>query len=391
MSPPARRGLNAAIAAAILPDRADTLLLRACLLDAGPARAAWDAWCGAVGDPKAALETETRGLKGLLPLVDAAARAHGFPGPDGLGIYLKASALREELRTGLIAAILARVLDALEADRIPFTLLGGLVAAHTVYAAPALRHCHAIELLVSGQDRAPAAAALARAGFTPLDLARTAFRHTDGLALNLLRDIAFHPHHQVLDGGVVRRAAPLDLGGRATSCACATDRLMMALSRAASTRERANLRWADDAFLTLPVVDWPVFLAETVTRRLALPFSLLCRYLADALGGYIPREVLAALDVEAGRAGRLDREAAVDGAFTGLGAARRALGAPGIDVGAWLEIVRYLVLPSSTCLSWTYGPANIVLGAIQRAHRPVRYVTGAVRRRWAGPIARRIR
>lgn len=380
---------NVALAAALLPGRLDTLLLRACLLEAGPAGEAWETWRGIVGDPKTTLETETRGLKGLLPLLDAAARGHGLPTSGGLGIYLKAGTLREELRLTAIMAILGNVLDALDRHGIRCTLSGGVVAAYTAYAMPYHRHCHAIDLLIMPGDRAAAVAAIVPAGFAPVAGSPTEFRHTDGLALHLRHDLAFHPHHVASDDDVARRVAPLDLGGRSVSCTSAADQLLMALSRAASTRERANLRWACDAFLTFPVVDWPVFLAETMKRRLAVPFSVLCRYLAESLGGRIPPDVLAALDVEAGRAGRLDREAAIDGALTGLGAARRALGAPGIDVGAWREIVRYLVLPSSTCLSWTYGPANVILRAIQRAHRPVRYVTGAVRRRWAGPVARR--
>ncbi len=380
MTAPTYRGLNAALAAAILPDRADTLLLRACLLDASNARAAWDAWSGLVGDPKVALETETRGLKGLLPLVDAAARAHGFPGPDGLGIYLKASALREELRARLIAEILARVLDALEADQIPFALLGGLVAAETVYAAPILRHCHAIELLVVDEDRTRAAAALARAEFTPLNPARTEFVHTDGLALRLWRDIAFHPHHEALHGGVMARAVPLALGGRTVPSACATDRMLMSLSRGASTAERGNLRWACDAWLTAPQVDWALLLDDVRRRRLELPLSLLCRYLAGAMDAAIPGAVLVQLDAAAAHANDLDREAAMAGAFTGLSAVRRALAAPGVEARTRWKIIRFLALPSAQCLAWSHGPAGPISQALQRLHRPLGYVVS--RSRW---------
>lgn len=381
MTAPARRGLHAALAAAILPDRADTLLLRACLLDASRARAAWDEWRGLVGDPKVALETETRGLKGLLPLVDAAARAHGFPGPEGLSVYLKASALREELRTGLIAAILARLLDALEADGIPFTLLGGLVAAQTVYPAPILRHCHAIELLGADSDRTRATMALAQAGFAPRDLARGEFVHTDGLPLRLLRDIAFHPHHEAPDGGVTARAVRLTLAGRSVPSASATDRMLMALSRAASSPERANLRWATDAWLTAPLVDWSLFMSEVTRRRLELPVSLLCRHLADAMDAAIPRAVLAQLDEAAARATELDHEAALAGALTGLSALRRALAAPGVEARARWTIARLLALPSAQCLAWRYGPAGPMGRALQRLHRPAGYMISRTRRR----------
>ena len=385
MTTPSHRGLNAALAAAILPDRADTLVLRACLLDASSARAAWDAWRGLVGDPKVALETETRGLKGLLPLVDAAARAHGFPGPDGLGIYLKASALREELRARLIAAILARVVDALEAGRIPFTLLGGLVAAQTVYATPILRHCHAIELLVAEEDRARAAAALAPAGFMPRDLGRTEFVHTDGLTLRLWRDIAFHPHHEAPDAGVMARAVPLALDGRTVPSAGATDRMLMALSRGASTAERGNLRWACDAWLTAPQVNWTLLLDEVTRRHLELPVSVLCHHLAGAMDAPIPGAVLAQLDAAAAHATDLDREAAMAGALTGFSAVRRALAAPGVEARTRWKIARFLALPSARCLAWSHEPAGPIGRTLQRLHRPVGYVISRSRRRLGNP------
>ncbi|MEN3974482.1 nucleotidyltransferase family protein [Emcibacter sp. SYSU 3D8] len=371
---------NAALAAAILPDWQDVQLLRACLLQKEPATRAWAAWCGAVGNPKRELETETRGLKGILPLLDASTRAHALPGPDGMGIYLKASTLREDLRTRIIHRILLGTLEALEADGIPYVLLGGIVAAHTVYPVPSHRHCHAIDLLAPDS----AAGTLARAGFTPLTGSPGAFQHAEMLMLNLRQDIAFHPHHQLPDGGIAARAQPVDLGDRAAPGAGATDRLIMALSRAASTPDRGNLRWACDVWLTAPDVDWRLFVDETVRRRLSLPFAVLCRGLAEALDAAIPAGVIARLEDEAARARPIDREAALAGALTGLSAARRALSAPGAGLPERLEIARFLALPSPQCLGWTYGPAGTVARTLQRLHRPVAYVVERTRQRLAG-------
>lgn len=377
------RGMDAALAAAILPDRDDTLLLRACLLDAAPARRSWDEWRAMVGDPKVMLETETRGLKGMLPMIDAAFRRHGLPGPDGMGIYLKAAALREELRTRLIAEFLAGAIDALTQDQVPFTLLGGIVAAYSVYDRPSQRHCHAIDLLVAEADRERTAAALARASFTPLAKSATEFRHAERLALHLWPDIAFHPHHRAPDGGVAARGQPIEVAGRTVQGACATDRYIMALSRAASTPERRNLRWACDARLTAPFVDWPLFLAEAARRHMALPFALLCRHQAQCLDTDIPADTLARLDALAAEAGALDREAALAGALTGLRATRHALAAPGVDTATRLAIGRYLALPSSQCMAWSYGPAGGVKRTFQRLHRPASYVVSRTRRRLA--------
>ncbi|MGE0666728.1 MAG: nucleotidyltransferase family protein [Sphingomonadales bacterium] len=379
-----RTGLGAALAAAILPDATDTLLLRACLQEAGPARAAWNDWSARVGNPKSMLEAETRGLKGMLPMIDGAFRRHGLPGPDGMGIYLKAATLREDLRTRLITGFVSGVLDEFEQDGIAFTMLGGIVAAHTVYDRPTLRHCHAVDIMVAPADRSRAPAALGRAGFLPLAGSATEFRHTDGLALHLWPDIAFHPYHRAPDGGVARRALPFGLGGRTVPGASSTDRLIMALSRAASTPERGNLRWACDAFLTAPSVDWPLFLGEIERRRMGPAAALLCRHQAEALDAPIPNDVLDRLDRLAAEASPLDREAALSGALTGLSAAKRALAAPGIDGPARRAIIRYLALPSDQCMEWTYGPANGPRRVLQRLHRPIRYAVDRIRRRIAG-------
>lgn len=372
-------GLRAALGAAVCPDETDTLLLRACLLDGPAARQAWDAWCTRAGDPKVLLETETRGLKGMLPMIDAAFRRHGLPGPPGLGTYLKAATLREELRTRLIAGFLAGVLDAFETNGIGFTLLGGIASAHAVYPSPVQRHCHAIDLLVPEKDLAPAA--LGRAGFTPLAGSATEFRHTDGLALHLWPDIAFHPHHRAASAGIAGRAAGLDLGSRVVPAACPTDRFLMALSRAASTSERGNLRWACDAYLTAPHVDWRLFLAEAERRHMALPLGPLCRYLAEQLGAAVPAGIVARLDALPETP--LDREAALAGALTGLSATRRAMAAPGVDPATRLAIVRYLALPSARCMAWEYGPAGGLSRIAQRLHRPFAYAASRLRRRLA--------
>lgn len=372
-------GLRPALAAVILPDGADTLLLRACLRDAAPAREAWHAWCAHVGDPKRFLETEARGLKGMLPMIDGAFRRHGLSGPDGIGVYLKAATLREELRTRLIAGFLVGALGAFEEDGIPVTLLGGIVSAHTVYSRPTLRHCHAIDLLVPPSDRDRARVALARAGFSALAGSATEFRHLDGLALHLWPDIAFHPHHRAPDGGVAARAVAVDLDGRSVPGAGPADRLIMALSRAASTTERGNLRWACDAFLTAPLVDWTLFLAEANRRHMALPSAILCRYLAEGLGAAIPGDIMEQLDRRAAAATPLDREAALDGALTGLTAARRALAAS--DGPARRAIARHVAFPSARCMAWSYGPAGNLTRALQRLHRPVRYVVSRAGRR----------
>lgn len=368
-------GLQRALAV-ILPDARDTLLLRACLR--GDA-VAWDRWC-AGGEPKAVLEADNRGLKGLLPLIGNAVRTFGLPAPPALVTYLKAASLREDLRSELIHRILAEVLDGLSAAAVPHVLMGGLVEANAAYARPGLRHCHSIDFLVDAAARADAHRALGARGFGRIEGAAwrwgdgiAAYRHADGLALNLHQDVTDHPHYQ----RAVWRLDPagLMIAGRSVGVPSAPDRLVAILARAATRRDRSNLRWACDAVHLLGAApdafDWAPFAAISCNRGLALPFVVMCRYLAATLGVVVPADVMNRLAEGAGRAEGADREAALDGAIIGLSTALGALRSG--DGAARRDVARVLLWPSARCLAWRYGPASLPRRIVQRAAAPVRY------------------
>ncbi len=124
----------------ILPNRERTELLRACLLSGAAGRRAWEAWCERTGDPRTTFEDDQTGLKGLLPLVQAALERNGVTDDRPMLTYARAARLREELRSKVYRDICGRVLAALAAADEPVIALKACVVAETAYETPAVLH-----------------------------------------------------------------------------------------------------------------------------------------------------------------------------------------------------------------------------------------------------------
>jgi hypothetical protein len=373
-----RSGLDAALAAVIVPDAADTALLRVCLCPGDAARRAWVDWCGRIGDPKTYLEREARGLKGLLPLLHEAIGREDLEASPDLRTYLKAARLREELRLGVILRLLEQALAALREVEVPHLLVGGVAAAFVCHPDPVARHVHDIDLLVPRQAWPAAARALAPLGFAAERPG--VLRHRDGLPLLLHEDLVEHPHHGLADVPPDRVVLPVGDGAAAVG---PTSLLVAALARGAARPDRTNLRWACDAWRLAAngAVDWHLLEQEISRRRMAVAAAPLARHVADSLGAALPPTVAVELERLAAAATPLDREAALDAAITGLTSARRALAAAD---GARGRLVRFVLWPSPDRLAWRYGPASPPRRLLQRITRPLRYVAGRARRRVAG-------
>lgn len=67
--PPCAAPSLADVLGTLLPDPAETLLLRACLLSGEPAREAWRSWRARGGGRSGADQANSAALKGLLPLI----------------------------------------------------------------------------------------------------------------------------------------------------------------------------------------------------------------------------------------------------------------------------------------------------------------------------------
>src|SRR5207247_2431223 len=105
---PFQRGL-----ASLIPDENHTRLLRSLLLAPEQAKASWLAWCERVGPPQIFFERNTRGLKGLLPFVQASLQRNEIALDSPFATYLRAARLREELRLNIIRDVAAEIREKL--------------------------------------------------------------------------------------------------------------------------------------------------------------------------------------------------------------------------------------------------------------------------------------
>ena len=126
----------------ILPTPEDTLLLRASY--AGESgKLACEAW---LKQHQHGFKKEA--IKAFLPLLLRATQKHGVKVDAAFLTVLRTATLREELRTNTYKRICRDVFLALSDQIIPTIVLGGAALADTVYADPALRHSHDIDVLI---------------------------------------------------------------------------------------------------------------------------------------------------------------------------------------------------------------------------------------------------
>src|SRR5579863_2992718 len=131
----------------LLPDRQDTLLLRACLSDAVGATAAWDDWLAMTSGMPSALAERPQSRR-FLPLLHHALSVHGIALTEPAFSILRAATLWEERRATHVRGILMEVLACLRRSGIAVVLVKGTALAETAYPQFRLRHCHDLDLLV---------------------------------------------------------------------------------------------------------------------------------------------------------------------------------------------------------------------------------------------------
>jgi hypothetical protein len=151
---------------AVLPDAGETDLLRACLWRGDPARTAWQAFARDAGDLRELFRADHGSRKRLGPLLAAALRDNAIAADPAFLTVLRTAQLREELRAEIYSEILADVLAALDSIDVPVLVLSGAAFGESLYASPALRHSHDIDLLLREADVPRAADLLAARGFT---------------------------------------------------------------------------------------------------------------------------------------------------------------------------------------------------------------------------------
>ena len=195
---------------ALLPDGPDTNLLRSCLWPGEAGRSAWQAFVRDAGDLRELFRADHGSRKRLGPFLAAALRDNGATADSALLTVLRTAHLREELRAGIYTEILADVLETLRSSGVPAVTLTGAAFGMTLYAAPALRHSHDIDVLVREEDIPRAAEALAARGL----------RRTGPAQLMHRRALPVHLHARLLPVDDPRmRFDPVLLGSRQVTIA----------------------------------------------------------------------------------------------------------------------------------------------------------------------------
>lgn len=381
----------------ILPTELERDLLRAVLWQGAAGRDAWRRWHERVGDPALAFERQHAGLKGLVPLLHVAVGRNGVDVPPTFATYLRAAYFREELRGNAYRRILGRVLAAFAAADIRPLVLKGCALAEAIYDDPKSRHAHGIELLVRRPQADRAAAALRSLGFGPAGGGRlgkgesaSSWRHGSGLPLQLRVRLLGPRIYAVSDDELWSRSVPLALADTAAHTLGREHALLHVCASAATSADRSTLRWACDAWLLLrrsDGFDWPVFLDAVDAAQLALPLSMILRFVAEELAAPVPPEALATLDAQAARIDDLGHEVALLCALVGAHARmRRTL----LATRSWssrLAVLRPLLAPSPAVVRAIAGEVAAWSLPLYYATRPTRYVARRLRRLGpAGPM-----
>ena len=321
-------GLRPRSSPALVPSAEQTELLAACLHGGERAREAWARWLHGRDTDDAGVCRDLASTRTLLPLLARATIAGAGSLSPGVGAYLRAATLREELRAERVRTIAAEVLDALrEAEAAPLVVRGPALAA-TVYDDWSLRHCHDLDLLVGREglprDGRAAPRRLRRARRECWRMCCWTIPRRLGIALHT-RPFAFayYDGSGWSDWGS-EEIVVAGISARATSPEAT---LVHVLGHAGYSASQRNLRWVANAWhLVLRCeLDWTVFVELVEVHRLELPVSALLRYLID-FGVPVPPDVGARLrGVGRPRRARGRGRRARRGARGGAGRARAPL------------------------------------------------------------------
>jgi hypothetical protein len=368
----------------MLPSPKQTLFFRSCLFD-GPALAqAWREWL-ASGDPLSYLRYEGREMRRFLPLLYHNVAENGEDVPPALKPYLHASMLRERLRWELFETCTGDSLQILLAGGVDVTVLKGAAAAQLFFTPPLLRHCHDLDLWVTGKDRILAVAALAAEGFTIGDtrMGTTRCEHPRGLPVMLHTGLIRSPSIRVPEEEVRARRRTIETPNGEWKVLAPSDMLLHSCGQASVSARRPHANWVIDAYRMSAEMDdddWTQFLDLARRTGLSLSLLVLLRYLKENLAARVPSDAIAALARGADDLERVSLMSTIDGAW---------LGQPGgiasmLRKSGWrsrVTLARMLVFPPAEYLRATRGSMSRVRLAFEYPARAVRYLVRSSYRR----------
>jgi hypothetical protein len=336
--------------AVLLPVPADVRLLRAMHAQGQDAAERWAEWQQAAPDFRHLFGAARPELRRLLPMLDHRRMASDLPVPASFGQLLRAATVWEVTRLRRIGEIFAAVRDALAAAEISPILAGGLAVALTGYAAPHLRHCHDIDLLVDADNLAAAGAALTAAGFQPGAPDRGAeFLHRDGLPVHLHTGLLAARFYRLPEAAMRGRAETISFAGGPVRVLRPADNLLHRLARVAAGQARPGPQWAVDAAalaaaMAADAAAWREFADAAIGAGLALPLAVLLRFV-QGVGAVIPADTSRQIETAAVHAGTPARNAALCHA-AGIGQVRLRRMFEASSLPTRLAILRWMAAPA---------------------------------------------
>ena len=370
----------------ILPTSAQTSLLHACLYSGEAGRKAGAARLAQIEKSENGLRGDL--VKSLLPLLFNALRRNSVEVDPEFLTVLRTASVREELRTKAYRRVCRDVFAAFSTAGIPAVVLKGAALADTVYADPALRHCHDIDILLGESDPSRAISLLSSLGFTPLGKEMGAewqdiqLAHQSGLPLVLHRHLFRIPFYNAVMPDMWARSQTQVIAEVPARILSPADQLLHVCGHAASCASRESLRWVCDAWFLIeryPDLDWDVLFACAVRSHLALPLSVMLCYLAEGLQAPIPVAFLERLCREASQADTIERELALRGARVGSRGRFKSLLRMSDDWRTRVFVLKWLLFPSPRYLysmHQLHSPWQLPFSYLSR---PLRYVA---RRTW---------
>ena len=208
-------------------------------------------------------------------------------------------------------------------------------------------------------------------------------KHGSGLPLELHYDLFRIPHYRAPLMDMWKRSLTQEIVGVPVHVLAPPDMLLHVCGHASCSSSRDTLRWVCDAWYVIAQCansDWDVLVDGALRSRLALPLSVIFRYLVDELDAPIPAPVLLRLVAAARRMSVVGREAALAGARAGGRGTLENLFRQAGGGREWVILLKWMFLPSPDYLRWTYTIRSSWLLPFYYVYRPLRYITRCI---WA--------
>ena len=141
-------------------------------------------------------------------------------------------------------------------------------------------------------------------------------KHESELPIELHSGLFDVPYYNVISSEIQARSQSQLIADMPVRILTPSDSFFHVCGHASHSASRRSLRWVTDAWFICnrhPDLDWDLLLECARRSRLALPLSVMLRYLAEDLNAPIPRTFLNRLSASASNSDAIERQLALRG------------------------------------------------------------------------------